>query len=120
MTKILIVDDSSFARNRLRIIFERAGHEVVGVAENGEQAMDLYTTLHPEVVTLDYLMAGKKGDEVLMDIMQHDPDARVIMVSGSGDQTVQDKALSSGAKLFIDKYNGQTEFLNAIDQVMKA
>lgn len=120
MTKILIVDDSSFARNRLRVIFERAGHEVVGSAADGIQAMSLFEELSPDVVTLDYLMAGKNGQEVLEDIIQYDPDARVIMVSGSGDNTIADKVLSAGAKLFVEKFNGQDEFLQAVDQVMKA
>ena len=119
MTKILIVDDSSFARKRLKAIFERAGHEVVGSAEDGEQALTMFDTLDPDVVTLDYLMAGKNGEEVLRDIIRHDPDARVIMVSGSGDHTVEDRALSAGAKLFVGKFNSQRKFLQAIDQVMK-
>ena len=120
MTKILIVDDSSFARKRLKIIFEPAGHEVVGSAKDGEQALDLFDKLHPDVVTLDYLMVGKNGEEVLRDIIRHDPDARVIMVSGSGDHTVEERALSAGAKLFVGIFNGQGKFLQAIDRVMKA
>ncbi len=120
MTKILIVDDSSFARNRLKKIFESAGHEVIGVAEDGAQALKLFATLHPDVVTLDYLLVGQNGEEVLRDIMQHDPDARVIMVSGSGDHTIEERVLSVGAKLFVEKFKGQNEFLRAIDQVMIA
>jgi two-component system chemotaxis response regulator CheY len=120
MARILIVDDSSFARNRLRIIFERAGHVIVGSAANGQQALSLFDELKPDVVTLDYLMAGKNGDEVLEDIMSHDPNARVIMVSGSGNHTIENRVLSAGAKLFVEKFNGQDEYLNAVDRVMKA
>ena len=119
MTKILIVDDSSFARNRLKIIFERAGHEVVGSAKDGNQALKMFDSLHPDVVTLDYLMAGRNGEEVLREIIQHDPAARVIMVSGSGDHTIEDKVLAAGAKLFVEKFNGKNEFLRAVDKVMR-
>jgi chemotaxis response regulator CheB len=42
MMKILIVDDSAFARNRLRMIFESGGHEIHGCAENGEQALEMF------------------------------------------------------------------------------
>ena len=120
MTTILIVDDSSFARNRLKIIFERAGHEVVGSAGDGEEAISLYDQLQPEVVTLDYLMEGKNGDEVLRELIQHDPDAKVIMVTGSGDHTIADKAISCGAKMLVEKFNDQHEFLQAVDKVMSA
>ena len=119
MTKILIVDDSSFARNRLKVIFERAGHEVVGGAKSGEQALNMFKEMHPDVVTLDYLMAGKNGAEVLNDIIQIDPKARVIMVSGSGDHTLENKLLSAGAMLFVEKFKNQNRFLEAVDQVMK-
>jgi len=120
VTKILIVDDSSFARNRLKIIFERAGHEVVGSAKDGKQALNMFDSLHPDVVTLDYLMAGKNGEEVLKDIIQHDPAAKVIMVSGSGDHTVEEKVLAAGAKLFVEKFKSKNEFLRAVDRVMRA
>ena len=119
MTKILIVDDSSFARKRLKIIFERAGHEVVGSAEDGEQALSLFDELHPDVVTLDYLMAGQNGEEILQEMIRHDPDARVVIVSGSGDHTIKDRLLSCGAKLFVEKLSGHAAFLRAVDQVMK-
>ena len=120
MTKILIVDDSSFARNRLKVIFERAGHEVVGGAKNGEQALSMFKQMQPDVVTLDYLMAGKNGAEVLEDIMQLDPKARVIMVSGSADHALENKLLSAGAKLFVEKFKNQKHFLEAVEQVMNS
>jgi two-component system chemotaxis response regulator CheY len=120
MTSILIVDDSSFARSRLKNIFERAGHTVVGGAANGEQALSLYDKLQPDFITLDYLMTGKNGEQVLQDIISHDPNARVIMISGSGNKTIESRAMAAGAKLFVEKFNGHSVFLNAIDQVMRA
>ena len=119
MTRILIVDDSRFARNRLKLIFERGGHEIVGDAENGEQALVMFDELRPDLVTLDYLMAGQNGGEVLEEIMRHDPKARVIMVSGSGDHNIERELLSAGAKLFVTKLRSQEYFLRAVDQVMK-
>ena len=117
MAKILIVDDSSFMRARLRVMFESGGHEVVGQAPDGEQALELFEDLHPEIVTLDYLMAGKNGEEVLKEIIQHDPSARVIMLSGSGDSTIEERALQIGAKLYMEKPIVQRDILKVIDQV---
>lgn len=93
MAKILIVDDSAFMRAKLRVMFESGGHEVVGLAPSGEQALELFASLHPEIVTLDYLMAGKNGEEVLREMIQQDPEAKVIMISGSGDRTIEERSL---------------------------
>ena len=119
MAKILIVDDSAFARNWLGKIVESGGHEVVGRAGDGEQALTLFKSLHPELVILDYLMTGKSGEVVLKEIIQHDPSARVIMISGAGDHTIEERALQGGAKVFVEKPCVQEELLKVIDQVME-
>jgi len=118
MAKILIVDDSAFARNNLKRIVEKGGHEVAGLAENGEQALNLFKNLDPELVMLDYLMKGKSGMEVLKEIIQYDPDAKIIMVSGLGDSTIDEEALETGAKFFVRKPYAHTNILKIIDQVM--
>ena len=120
MTKILIVDDSAFARNRLRRLFESGGHEILGCAENGEQALEMFKGLRPELVTLDYLMVGLNGEEVLKEILRLDQDAKVIMISGSGDATIEERVLQVGAMGFIEKFNPDKDYLKIIDQVMSA
>lgn len=120
MANILIVDDSAFARNSLKIIVEGAGHTVIGGARNGREAVDLFTELRPELVTLDYLMAGETGDEVLEHLMRISPDARVIMISGMGDPAIQEKALRSGAKCFLPKPYDSGEVLKSIDRVLQS
>ncbi|MFT5139884.1 MAG: two-component system chemotaxis response regulator CheY [Lysobacterales bacterium] len=120
MAKILIVDDSAFARNTLRMVVEKGGHEVVGRAENGLKAMELFKTLRPELVTLDYLMTGMNGDLVLDEILEHDASAKVIMISGSGDHVIGAKALKAGAKGFLEKSFVSRDILKVIDQVMLA
>ena len=119
MAKILIVDDSAFARRSISMIVENGGHEVIGRAEDGEQALELYKCLHPELVTLDYLMEGKNGDEVLEEMIRHDPHAKVIMLSGSGDHAIEVTALETGAKVFMEKPNMYLNLLKVIDQVME-
>lgn len=118
MAKILIVDDSAFARNVLGRIIEQGGHEVIGRAKDGESAVKLFKTLHPELVTLDYLMKGKDGETILEEIIEYDPKAKVVMISGSGDYTVEVKARETGAKDFVGKPFMQRDLLKVIDQVM--
>ena len=118
MAKILIVDDSAFARNVLGRIIEEGGHEVIGRAKDGDSAVKLFKNLHPELVTLDYLMKGKNGDTILEEIIECDPDARVVMISGSGDYTVEERARKTGAKDFVGKPFMQRDLLKVIDRVM--
>lgn len=118
MAKVLIVDDSAFARNVLGRIIEQGGHEVVGRAKDGDSAMELFKNLHPELVTLDYLMTGKNGEAILEEIIETDPSARVVMISGSGDYTVEERTLESGAKDFVSKPFMQRDLLKVIDKVM--
>ena len=119
MAKILIVDDSAFARNTLSMYVGNGGHEVVGLGGDGKQALELFKSLRPELVMLDYLMEGKSGMAVLKEIIQHDPSAKVIMVSGSGDHFLAERALQAGAKVFVKKPSAQGDLLKIIDQVME-
>ena len=120
MARILIVDDSAFARNSLKVIMEGAGHEVIGHAENGREALNLFTSLQPELVTLDYLMAGENGHQVLEKIMGIDASAKVIMVSGMGDPAIQEQALRAGARCFLAKPYEEEYVLKVIEQVLEA
>ncbi len=120
MAKILIVDDSAFARNSLRLIVERGSHDVIGQASNGAQAMALFKRLDPELVMLDFLMEDMDGQAVLAEMLAHDPGAKVIMISGSGDRAVGERALRGGAKCFLEKPRASSDLLDVIDQVMGA
>ena len=96
------------------------GHEVVGAAEGGTEAVDLFKHLQPELVTLDYLMPDKSGEAVLDEIIGLDPGAKVIMISGSADQSITDRVLQKGAKSFLEKPDVQRDILQVVDQVMGA
>ena len=116
---MLIVDDSALARHLLRVIAESGGHDVVGIAGDGEQALTLYKSLHLELVTLDWMMPGKSGEVVLKEIMQHDPSARVIMITGSANNTIEERVMQAGAKAFLEKPHLKRDLLKVIDQVME-
>lgn len=120
MAKILIVDDSSFVRKSLRMTFENAGHEVVGQAVDGEQGLVLYHRLRPEIIILDYVMTGMSGEDVLEKVIQDDPVAKVIMISASGDHTIMERVLNTGAKAFLEKPFARNDILALVDQVMAA
>ena len=118
MSKILIVDDSVFAQNMFKNCVEQGGHEVVGLAGNGEQALKLFKSLQPELVILDYLMPDRNGIEILKEIIQCDPGVSVIMISGTHDHTIEERALKAGAKVHVEKIHLPKDLLKVIDQVL--
>jgi two-component system chemotaxis response regulator CheY len=118
MTTVLIVDDASFMRGSLKYIVENAGHEVVGAAKDGQEALKLYRKLRPDVVTLDILMGGTDGLTALKAIMAEDPAAKVIMVTALGQEEKQEEARRLGASGYIRKPFKQTEIVDEIERVL--
>ncbi len=115
--KILIVDDALFMRNMLRDIFLRAGHQVVGEAGNGVEAVERYRELTPDLVTMDIVMPLKSGIEALQDIVAEDPKACVIMCSALGQDALVIEAVQAGAKDFIVKPFKEERVLDVVRRV---
>jgi two-component system chemotaxis response regulator CheY len=118
MATILVVDDASFMRGSLKFIVENADHEVVGMAKDGKEALELYRKLRPDVVTLDILMRGTDGLTALEAIMTEDPGAKVIMVTALGQEEKQEEARKLGACGYIRKPFKQTEIVDEIERVL--
>jgi two-component system chemotaxis response regulator CheY len=118
MAKILIVDDASFMRGSLKYIAENAGHEVVGMARDGSEALQLYKELKPDLVTLDILMKGQDGLSALEAIRKQSPEAKVIMVTALGQEEKQEEARRLGASGYIRKPFKQTQVVDEIESVL--
>jgi len=115
--KVLIVDDALFMRNMLRDIFNKAGHEVIGEAANGVEALEKYQELRPDLVTMDIVMPRRSGIEALQDIVAGDPRAVVIMVSALGQESLVLEAVQAGAKDFIVKPFKEDRVLEVVRRV---
>src|SRR5947209_20247397 len=118
MARILIADNASFMRSCLKYIVENAGHEVVGMAKGGQEAVDLYRQVKPDVVTLDILMEGMDGIGALGAIMQQDPRARVVMVTALGQDQVQEEARKLGASGYIRKPFKPDDIVQELNRVL--
>ncbi|NYT06479.1 MAG: response regulator, partial [Methanomicrobiales archaeon] len=103
MGKVLIVDDTMFMRTLLKNILFSGGHDIVGEAENGEQAVELYAKLKPDLVTMDVVMPKMNGIEALKAIKTADPTAKVIMCTAVGQEQMVKLAIKTGAKGYIVK-----------------
>jgi len=101
--RVLVADDSLFVRSCLRKIIQEAGYEVVGEAENGRVAADLYDKIRPDVVTMDITMPEVSGLEAIKIIKSLDPEAKIIVISAMGLEPSVKEAFSSGARGFITK-----------------
>lgn len=114
MYRILIVDDSNYMRETLRDILREAGHDVIGEAINGSNAVEIYKALVPDIVILDMTMPGETGIEALKQIIEINKDAVVIVLTVVGKpETVLD-ALNHGARGYVTKPFDVSSVLNAI------
>ena len=88
MAKVLIVDDAAFMRMMIKDILEKNGYEICGEAANGVQAVELYNKEKPDVVTMDITMPDMDGIEAVKNIRAQYPDAKIIMCSAMGQQSM--------------------------------
>ena len=103
--RVLVVDDSLFIKKHLEQILTSEGFEVVDTATDGQEAVQKYQQLHPDVdlVTLDITMPKMDGIAALQQIMNFDSNAKVVMVSALGKQDLVKQALVLGAKGYVVK-----------------
>nr|WP_275583110.1 response regulator [Kurthia huakuii] len=101
--KILIVDDTLFIRETIKRMIDGHGFTVVAEADNGEDAVTLYRTHQPDVVTMDITMPIKNGLEATKEICQEFPDAKIVIITAAGQQKNVIRALENGATDFMTK-----------------
>ena len=94
---VLICDDLASVQSMIRRMLERDGLVVAGVAGCAEEVLSRYKECRPDIVLLDYRMPGADGLSLLQELLALDPDARVVMCSGTGDPDVRRDALEYGA-----------------------
>lgn len=118
MAKLLVVDDAAFMRMTIRQMLEPQGHEVVGEAGNGIEAVKKFIELKPDIVLLDITMPEMNGVEALKRIKELDSTARVIICSAMGQQSMVAQAIQAGAKDFIVKPFEADRLVAAVERVM--
>ena len=116
--EILIVDDAAFMRMMLRDILEKNGYHVVGEAVNGKDGLRKYTSLQPDLVTLDITMPEMDGISLLKEIRKKDSEAKIIMCSDMGQRHMVVDAIQNGAKDFIVKPFQEDRVIKAIKCVI--
>ena len=101
--RVLIADDATFIRKSISKILTSVGYEIAGEASNGEEAVQKYLELKPNIVTMDITMPIMGGIEALQEIVKQDQGAKIVMVSAIGYQSMVKEAILKGAKNFVVK-----------------
>lgn len=116
--RIVVVDDNDDVRRQVRIQIERIGRfEVVGEAVDGLDAIEVVTTLQPDVVFLDLAMPRMDGLAALPLLREAAPRTRVVVLSGFDQDTIASKALAAGAMRYVEK-GMRINFAEIIDSVL--
>ncbi|MDY0269121.1 response regulator [Trichloromonas sp.] len=117
--RVLIVDDALFMRGMLKDFFIKGGHEVVGEAADGREAVAQYRRLRPDLVTMDIVMPQVGGLEALAEIRREDPEACVVMCSAMGQEALILEAVRAGARDFIVKPFSEEKVLETARRVTR-
>lgn len=118
--RVLIVDDSMVMRTMIKeVLTKEGGFNVVGQAKNGKEAVEQYLALKPDLVTMDIIMPGEHGTDVVKRILDIDKDARIIVVSGLNQKNLVMQAIDNGAKEFLVKPFENSDLINAANKTAR-
>ena len=118
MARVLVVDDAAFMRKMVSDALSGGGHEIVGEAANGVEAVQRFQELRPDIMTLDITMPEKDGLAALKEIIAVDPGAKVVMCSALGQESKVLESIKLGAKDFVVKPFQADRVLSAIEKAL--
>jgi DNA-binding NarL/FixJ family response regulator len=114
MVRVMVVDDHPMWRDAVERDLQAAGHEVVAIASNGREAMARFPAAAPQVVVLDLQLPDHSGVQVTSMMLEHDPTARVLILSASGEQADVLEAIKAGATGYLVKSASSAELIDAV------
>src|SRR3954465_9814976 len=118
MARVLVVDDAAFMRKMVSDALAKGGHDVVGEAGNGVEAISQYQALKPDLVTLDITMPEKDGTAALGETAAGDPAARVCRCSALGQESKVLEAIKLGLKDFVVKPFQPARVIEAVGKAL--
>jgi two-component system chemotaxis response regulator CheY len=115
--RVLVVDDSGFMRKRIVEELRSLGHSVVGEAKGGNEAIEMYRSLKPDLVTMDITMRDKDGITAAKEIIAEDPKANILFLTILKDDKFRIEAEKLGARGFLNKADAGriAQFLQELD-----
>ena len=116
--RILVIDDSKVIRTRIKRILTNNHYQNITTAANGEEAMQKFSEVNPELVLLDIILPDTTGIELLEKFLATDPDLPVIMLSAILTDDNVNTALKLGAKTCLEKPFQEEDLISWINKVV--
>ncbi len=118
MATVLIVDDDNFLHRVLERILIIGGHQVVGHADDGAEAIEVFVQLNPkpDIILMDHRMPIMNGTTATRELLHMDASARILFISA--DETVKPEAMDAGAVEFLTKPIRSKDLFAAIEAYM--
>jgi len=101
--KLMIVDDSNIMRRRIERSQQFDELELIGMAGNGVEALELFKKADPDVVTMDLTMPQMDGIECIAQLVAMKPAVRILVISALADKATAVEAMEKGANGFLNK-----------------
>lgn len=118
MKKVLIVDDAMFMRKMLNDILSKHNFEVVAEAADGKEGYKMYKEHQPDVVTMDITMSPVNGIDGVKMIIDDFPNAKILMVSAMGQESMVVQAIKNGARGFVVKPFDKDKVIREINKLL--
>lgn len=118
--RIMVVDDSRVIYAEMQKMLEGSGIEIAAFCRTGEEALEKYESVRPDLVTMDVVMPGMDGLETCEKLKEKWPDAEVFMVSSMAYGDIIDKAAALGARGFLFKPFSRESLLEGLNGALKA
>lgn len=119
--KILIIEDDPQFREMLIEMLERKEYEVFS-ASDGEEGIEIWKSINPDIVITDIIMPNKEGIETILDLKRRNKEVKIIAISGGGRTNAQDNLRSAkllGASITIAKPFESSQLIGAVEELLK-
>ena len=116
--RIMVVDDSRMICMQMKNLLQGTDYEVAAYCRDGEEAVEQYGEVAPDLVTMDIIMPGMDGLETAQAILEDYPDARILMVSSLAYDDTFERAKAIGARGFVDKPFHQEQLLKVFGEAL--
>lgn len=117
--RIMVVDDSRIVKLQMEELLEGSDYEIAAYCRSGEEAVEQYGSVLPDLVTMDIIMPGMDGLETAEAILEEYPDAKIVMVSSLAYDDTFEEAKDIGAKGFVNKPFDREQLLSALDELLR-
>lgn len=114
---VVVVDDTKHVRDMLVSLLTLDGFNIVGQGASGEQAVDLAAKHGPDVIVIDYAMAGMNGLDAARRILEADPQQNIILYTAYVSKELKQEAFRAGIALCVGKAEGLETLERSISEL---